>query len=90
MGSLFRIVPSRGFQYKPRFYNPDDEGETPSAKPRLNFRRLRCHPQRVGRPVVGWIFLAVISLYLYWRFNHHALEGARWQVESLKLQESDH
>lgn len=90
MGSLFRVVPPRGFKYKPRFYNPDDEGETPSTKPRLKFRRLRRSPQRLGRPLVVWIFLVMASLYLYWRFNHHVLNGIPWQVESLKRQESDH
>lgn len=90
MGSLFRVVPPRGFKYKPRFYNPDDEGETPSAKPRLKFRRLRRSPQRLGRPLVVWIFLVMASLYCYWRFNHQVLKDIPWQIESLKRQESDH
>ncbi len=61
--ALMRKPQYRRFSYEPRYYKPElDEDER--RRRRMQFRRRRALHGR-ARPVIYWIILFVILLYLY-------------------------
>jgi hypothetical protein len=87
MGYFFRTAPPRAFKYKPRY---DDSGSeaAPGRQPvgrrrRFHFRRLLRHPREAAKPMVLWIFLAIISFFLYWQMNQYAPVSEPIQAEEV-------
>lgn len=87
MGLLFKIVPPRKFQYRPRYYNPEQEVDPETGKRRRHFRRLWRRPRQVKKPVWLWILLAIMALYFYWQLRNNVRVNEPLQVEPIKVEE---
>jgi len=83
MGYFFRMAPPRAFRYKPRHDNPDNEVDPQRRKRRFHFRRLLRHPREAVKPMALWIFLAIISFFLYWQLNQYAPVSEPIQAEDV-------
>ncbi|GEM_PF-6621093 len=87
MGYFFRTAPARGFKYKPRYGDSGSEA-APAKKPdgrrrRFHFRRLLRRPRKAAKPMVLWIFLAIISFFLYWQLNQYTPVSEPIQAEEV-------
>jgi len=52
---------TRQFEYKPRFYHPEEESED---KPRIQFRRLRPRKKTPKRSPIALVILILILIFL--------------------------
>jgi hypothetical protein len=91
MGYFFRAAPARAFKYKPR-YGDSGSVAAPGRQPegrrqRFHFHRLLRHPREAAKPMVLWIFLAIISFFLYWQLNQYASVSKPLPVEPIQVEE---
>lgn len=87
MGYFFRTAPPRVFKYK-RQHDDCASEATLEPKPgsrrrRFHFRRLLRHPRQAAKPLVLWIFLAIVSFFLYWQLNQYTPVSEPIQAEKV-------
>ncbi len=64
---FFKTIKPKGFNYVPRFYDPEKDPEL-KRRQRLGFNRNRAHKRKVKSPIY-WLLLIGGVIFIYLKFT---------------------
>lgn len=82
---LFKSPTHRKFNYIPRFYNPENEEESPH--PRIKFQRLTRTKPPQKRSVLLYLLIAIILIFIMLQMNKIVRYDYQSQKDTFKVEE---